>query len=58
MEEGKKVTDGQIILLRKLIDLPHLNKKAEVVVEQNTDGTFTQVMPCQAFFESDWSLVE
>lgn len=58
MEEGKKVTDGKITLTRKLIDLPLLNKKGEAVVSVNDDGSFSQIVPCQEFFDSTWEVIE
>lgn len=57
LDAGNKITDGTVILQRAAITTNE-DEIIHVVGEKLEDGSFTQVMPCGAYYRSNWEIVK
>lgn len=57
-DEGKKITDGNSVLVRRSIRRNDSSDVIHALCEINKDGELSQVMPCGAFFEANWEIIE
>lgn len=56
MDEGKFLSNGKETLTRTEIEIDE--KKVKVLAQKAQDGSYTQVMPCQSYFDDDWEVKE